>query len=58
MPKASLTRKIVLPLAAVMLLLQLGLAAYALNHERKALLQQLDTRAARLAQNAPNSSAN
>jgi len=49
MPRASLTQRIVLPLGAVVLLLQLGLAAYTLDHERKALLGQLDTRAARLA---------
>lgn len=49
MPRISLTQRIVLPLAAVVLLLQLGLAAYTLDHERKTLLHQLDTRAARLA---------
>lgn len=49
MPRASLTQRIVLPLGAIVLLLQLGLAAYALDHERKTLLHQLDTRAARLA---------
>lgn len=49
MSRASLTQKIVLPLGAMVLLLQIGLGAYALDHERRALTGQLDARAARLA---------
>jgi hypothetical protein len=49
MSRVSLAQKIALPLAATVLLLQLGLAAYTLGHERQTLLNQLDMRAARLA---------
>jgi len=49
MLRVSLVQKIALPLAAIVLLLQLGLGAYALDHERQTLARQLDTRAARLA---------
>ncbi len=49
MLRVSLAQKIALPLAATVLLLQLGLGAYALDHERQTLLRQLDMRAARLA---------
>jgi hypothetical protein len=49
MLRVTLAQKITLPLAATVLLLQLGLGAYALHHERQTLLRQLDVRAARLA---------
>ncbi len=49
MSRGSLTQKIVLPLGAMVLLLQVGLSAFALDHEHRALLDQLDARAARLA---------
>jgi len=49
MLRVSLAQKIALPLAATVLLLQLGLGAYTLGHERQTLLRQLDVRAARLA---------
>ena len=49
MSRAILARRIALPLGAVALLLQFALAAYALNHERRTLFQQLDARAKRLA---------
>jgi hypothetical protein len=49
MLRVSLAQRIALPLAAIVLLVQLGLGAYALDHERQTLARQLDTRAARLA---------
>jgi hypothetical protein len=52
MLRANLIQRIVLPVGAVALLLQLGLAAYTLEHERGALLNQIDTRANRLAETA------
>lgn len=48
MLKLSLLQKIALPLGAMVALLQLGLGAYALDHEKQMLLNQLEARAAGL----------
>ncbi|UCD52779.1 MAG: hypothetical protein JSW27_09095 [Phycisphaerales bacterium] len=49
MLRVTSEQKIAFPVTVIALLLQLGLGAYALDHERQTLLRQLDTRAARLA---------
>jgi methyl-accepting chemotaxis protein len=50
--KLSLSQRIIVPSSAVFVLLQLGLGACILDHERHSLLHQLDTQAKRLATSA------
>lgn len=53
--KLSLSQRIIVPSSAVFVLLQLGLGACILDHERHSLLHQLDTQARRLATSAGRS---
>ena len=50
--KLSLSQRVIVPSSALFVLLQVGLAACVLNHERSSLLRQVDSRAKRLATRA------